>query len=148
MDLFIDNNVMLDHLGKREPFYQAARKICLLGIVKEADLYISVNMLTDLHYQLKKSYGSVIAQEMLEANLSAYLNVVGLSQQDAHTALSKRWDDFEECLVAESAASIKADYIITRNTKDFERSAVPAITPDQLFEKLELQGFDFELIDF
>ena len=29
-----------------------------------------------------------------------------------------------------------ADYIITRNTKDFGRTAIPAITPEALINKL------------
>lgn len=33
-----------------------------------------------------------------------------------------------------------ADYIVTRNVKDFERSSVKAITPQQLFDELDARG--------
>lgn len=147
MDLYLDTNVLLDEMTHRQPHYEASRKTCLLGITKEANVYINVNALTDLFYFLEKEYGSTAAQDILENNLS-FLQVIGVTAEEANRALQKRWDDFEDCLVAESAAKINADYIVTRNICDFERSSVPAITPDRLFEVLHEQGFDYSEIDF
>jgi len=147
MNLVLDTNIILDHLQRREGHYELARKVCLLGITGEASVYISVNCLTDIYNLLLQSFSSDVAQEMLEANL-AYLNLLGVTPDDAKSALAKRWDDYEGCLLAECAAKIKADYIITRNTKDFGLSAVPAINPTELFARLEAQGFTYEAIDF
>ena len=63
-------------------------------------------------------------------------------------ALKARWDDFEDCLVAYGAEKVSADYIITRNVKDFSQSRIEAITPEELFRRLEDQRFVFEEIDF
>lgn len=143
MDLVLDNNIVLDHIDRREPFYELSRKVCLLGVVGEASTYISVNMLTDIYYLLRKDYGSQAAQDMIEHNLS-FLQLVGISPEDARKALSARWNDFEDCLVARCAEKIKADYIVTRNVKDFRGSTVEAITPEELFARLEKQGFVYE----
>lgn len=43
----------------------------------------------------------------------------------------------KDCLQDECAKGIGADYIITRNIKDFEQSKVPAITPEQFLEIME-----------
>ena len=45
------------------------------------------------------------------------------------------FDDFEDCLQEECAVAISADYIITRNVKDFLSSRIPPILPDQFLEK-------------
>lgn len=37
----------------------------------------------------------------------------------------------------EDADSCGADYIVTRNTKDFENSKVPAITPEKFLKLIE-----------
>lgn len=66
MDLVLDNNIVLDHIDRREPFYELSRKVCLLGVMEEASTYISVNMLTDIYYLLRKDYGSQVAQDMIE----------------------------------------------------------------------------------
>ena len=40
------------------------------------------------------------------------------------------FSDFEDCLQAECAIAFRADYIVTRNEKDYVASAVPCISPD------------------
>lgn len=147
MELMLDSNIVLDHIQRREPFYELSRRTCLLGIVGEANTYISVNMLADLFYLLRKDFGSDGAQDMLENNLS-FLKLVSVTPEDAASALAARWSDFEDCLVARCAEKIGADYIITRNVKDFAASKVEAITPEELFGRLEQQGFIYEEIDW
>lgn len=45
--------------------------------------------------------------------------------------------DFEDCLQDECATSVCADYIITRNIKDFEQAQVKAILPEKFLELLK-----------
>lgn len=147
MDLVLDNNIIIDHIERREPFYELSRKVCLLGIIEEVNTYISVNMLTDIHYLLSKDHGSQGAQDMIENNLS-FLQLVGVTPEDVQRALSSRWEDFEDCLVMRCAEKIRADYIITRNGKNFRNSSVEAITPEELFVRLERQGISYEEADW
>ena len=147
MDLVLDNNIVIDHIDRREPFYELSRRVCLLGVVGEANTYISVNMLTDIYYLLRKDYGSQGAQDLIENNLS-FLQLIGISAEDAQKALAARWGDFEDCLVARCAEKIKAHYIVTRNVKDFRSSSVEAVTPEELFDRLEKQGFVYEEVDW
>lgn len=139
MDLMLDTNIVLDHIGRREPFYELSRRTCLLGIVGEARTFVSASMVTDLFYLLRKDFGSREAQRMIEEDLS-FLQVVGVSPEDVAAALAQKWNDFEDCLVARCAKKAGADYIVTRNVKDFERSSVKAITPQQLFDELDARG--------
>jgi hypothetical protein len=44
--------------------------------------------------------------------------------------------DFEDAVQSSCARRVKADYIITRNVKDFEKSPVPAILPSEALELL------------
>ncbi len=145
MDLVLDTNIVLDHIDRREPFYELSRKVCLLGVVEAANTYVSVSMLTDIYYLLRKDYGSQGAQDMIETNL-AFLQLMGITPEDARKALAARWSDFEDCLVARCAEKIKADYIVTRNVKDFRGSSVEAVTPEELFARLDEQGIVYEEI--
>ncbi|MCI8469114.1 MAG: PIN domain-containing protein [Eggerthellaceae bacterium] len=147
MDLMLDVNVVLDHIGRREPFYELSRRVCLLGIIGEATTYLSTNMATDLYYVLRKDYGSYEAQRMIEEDLS-FLRFVGVSPDDVTAALAQKWPDFEDCLVAHCARKVNADYLITRNVKDFARSSVRALTPEQLFAELEARGLVYEEVDW
>lgn len=44
--------------------------------------------------------------------------------------------DFEDCLQDRCAKGIGADYIITRNARDFAGSAVPAVSPEEFLESI------------
>ncbi len=147
MDLMLDNNIILDHILDRQPHAETSRLVCLLGITGEATTYISVNMFTDIYYILRKAVGSQRAQEMIQNDLS-FLEYVGITADDAATALSRAWADLEDCMVAQCAERIAADYIITRNAKDFTASTVEAISPEELFSRLEANGFAYEEIIF
>ena len=147
MDLMLDGNVILDHIGRREPFCELSRRTCLLGIIGEANTFISANTLTDIYYLLKRDYGSKGAQGLIENSLS-FLQLVGISPEDMQRALPRRWSNFEDCLVACCAEKIKADYIVTRNVRSFRESSVEAITPQELFVRLECKGFAYEEVEW
>lgn len=72
MDLMLDTNIVLDHVDRREPFYEMSRKVCLLGVAEEANTYVSVNTIADIFTLLREDYGSQAAQDMIERNLSFF----------------------------------------------------------------------------
>jgi predicted nucleic acid-binding protein len=42
-----------------------------------------------------------------------------------------KFKDFEDCIQAECAKTVNADFIVTRNAKDFIYSETKAITPKE-----------------
>jgi hypothetical protein len=54
------------------------------------------------------------------------------------TLLNNDFDDIEDCLQAECADFINADYIVSRNIKDYSHSRVPAILPENLLKILRI----------
>jgi predicted nucleic acid-binding protein len=142
MVLLLDCNVVLDKVGKREPFYDAANQIFISGVFGNAQLYISANMLTDIQYVLKKQLGNQASQQAL-INASEILHIAGVSTDDCLWALRQGWDDFEDCLAARCAQNIRADYIVTRDIDGFRKSLIPAITPNALLDLFASQGITF-----
>ena len=66
------------------------------------------------------------------------VKVEGIDTFKILSALDNEYfNDFEDCLQEECAVAISADYIVTRNTKDFASSRVPAILPDVFLAKFE-----------
>ena len=60
-----------------------------------------------------------------------FANVQGV---DIHTAIMRSMPDFEDAVVDAVAARNGADYILTRNIRDFAGSSVPAITPAEFLK--------------
>ena len=125
MRIMVDTNVLLDILQKREPFfsdsYQALRK----AIEAEAECLLSASAVTDIFYVLQSPQQAKERVEQLAA-LVTFADVTGM---DIHTALSREMQDFEDAVVDAVAERNEADCILTRNTKDFAGSIVPAVTP-------------------
>jgi hypothetical protein len=59
-----------------------------------------------------------------------------LTATDMTRAASLQWNDFEDALQAVTAERVHADYIITRNVKDFRNSKIVAFTPTEFLARL------------
>lgn len=128
MILMIDTNIILDILLKREPFFKESY-LTLLNTEENSDLtLLSASAMTDLFYILRKAVGRQTAAETM-LDIQSFITYSDVLEEDIEHALRSPMADLEDALVAAVAARKKADYIVTRNTADFELSKVPAITP-------------------
>ena len=59
-----------------------------------------------------------------------------MKADDLKKAAIQSIDDYEDALQSVCASRIKADFIITRNLKDFKSSKVMAIKPSELIERM------------
>jgi predicted nucleic acid-binding protein len=54
---------------------------------------------------------------------------------DLQEAIKLNFTDFEDAVVAATAARENADFIVTRNAGDFTKSPVPAISPADFLKR-------------
>lgn len=135
MVVLIDTNVIIDFLAEREPFYNMALQVMEKCASGEVEGYIAFHSLPNLWYIFRK-----VPEEIRRAWLEKVceiLKVASPSQESVLKAIKMdRFKDFEDCLQDRCAEEVSANYIITRNTADFEESVVPAIEPDEWLKKL------------
>jgi len=62
--------------------------------------------------------------------LTQVFTVADFTSDDMQAAAQLRWRDYEDAIQAVTAKRLGADYIITRNVKDFTDSPVPFVTPE------------------
>lgn len=137
MNVFIDTNILIDLLAKREPFYQNAARISALNKQKKIKGFIAAQSFADIFYILRKDYSEEIRRRSL-TDLIKVFSVVSLDAIKIKSALQNTaFRDFEDCLQAECAAACHADYIVTRNVEDFADGKVKAITPEELIKLAE-----------
>ena len=71
--------------------------------------------------------------------ISEFIEIVGIDRRKIINAVNNDlFTDVEDCLQTECAKEFSADYIITRNVKDFQNSSVTAISPDEFLKKVNL----------
>ena len=73
--------------------------------------------------------------ETMEA-LSLIFEFVDFNVSDLIHAAELEWDDFEDAVQSVTAERIHADYIITRNIRDFAKSKVVAFAPSELIARI------------
>lgn len=75
------------------------------------------------------------------ALLSKLLRIVqvnSITHEEVESAIDSPLVDFEDAIVVETAIAANADYIITRNVRDFSKSPVVAIHPADFLQSLFL----------
>lgn len=135
MKLLIDANIILDVLQNREPHIQTSSIIWKLCETEKAEGYVSALTFANLVYVMRKELEPERIEEILHT-LSLIFNFVDLSAADLIHAVELRWNDFEDAVQSVTAERIHADYIITRNIRDFARSKVMAFTPSELIARI------------
>lgn len=137
MRVLIDTNILADVLLGRDPYYDIAYNIFTLCADKKVYGYIAAHSIPNLFYILRNS----MSKEERRAALKDICQIVKVEGIDSFKILSaldrEDFSDFEDCLQEECAVAVSADYIVTRNLKDFVSSRVPAILPNEFVEKFE-----------
>lgn len=129
MRLLIDSNILLDVLMAREEYYMPSYtlwKMCEKGL---ADGYISSLSFANIVYIMRKQLRYDEIDKLLWNIKNAFL-FTDLTLEHFEKAASMKWRDFEDAVQSATASRIGADYIITRNTKDYQASQVKALTPE------------------
>ena len=135
MKLLIDANILLDVLQNRENFVRASSMVWKLCETEQAKGYMSALTFANLVYIMRKEMDAQRIEEVLHM-LSLIFEFAELNDSDLFRAAALQWPDFEDAVQSVTAERIHADYIITRNVRDFSRSKVIAFTPDELLARL------------
>jgi len=129
MILLIDTNVILDILEKREPFFQASFAALQQATVSRHRILFSASSVKDIFYLVRSHTGSTEKAKSAVTKLLALVQVCDTLADDISTAETYAIADFEDAVLAATAARENADFIISRNQRDFVGSPVKAISP-------------------
>lgn len=135
MKVLIDTNIILDVLCKRPAFYEDSAKIFKLCEVKKISGVISALSIPNIMYILRKELDADKTREILDS-LMLIFSVADLKADDLKKAADMRFKDYEDAIQSACATRIKANYIVTRNMKDFSESKVTAIKPAELLDRI------------
>ncbi len=134
MRVMLDTCVIIDVLQHREPFWEDSYAAFLAIANRRADGFLSAKALTDIYYLTHHSTHDDKETRRIISTLLIPLDLVDTAGIDCRRALSSDMTDFEDAVMAESAARVGIDYIITRNQRDFEKSAVPVCSPTDFLQ--------------
>lgn len=136
MRVFVDLDVLLDALQKREPHFNSSFEALEFLTQTHNDLFVSLHSIATLYYFLNKHAGREQAQCGVRWVLT-HFQIARCKKEQVWNSIEKDYRDFEDGIVAEEADLESCDWILTRNVKDFQRSSVPPINPNLLLERVK-----------
>jgi len=130
-NIVIDINIFLDFLFKRQGHENVVEifKLCMKENIKG---FMCAHEITTLCYFLDKAAKDKSKTKKVISRLMKRFTVIEINEELLNKALNSEIDDFEDAVIEVSAVEKNAEYIITRNIKDFKKSIIPARTPEEL----------------
>ena len=128
--LFVDSDVILDVLEKRERFYEYSAQILSLADEKKVKLVTTFLAFANIYYLLRKHLGIKKAKESLR-KLRIIVDVISVNAKEVDLALNSELSDFEDALQYFTALDGKIEFIITRNVRDYKNPKLIVQTPQQ-----------------
>jgi predicted nucleic acid-binding protein len=130
LKVIVDTNVVLDVLLGREPFLKPAVDIFCLIEESRIDAFICATTVTTIDYLLVKPLPASNARNALRRIISLF-EIATVNRPVIERALESKIQDFEGAVVTEAGLMAGADFVITRNTKDFTGSSLKVCDPDE-----------------
>ena len=125
MKILLDCDVLLDVMAGRERFLADSACVldaCETGIIHGA---IAWHTLANAYYLAEDRQKALKFFE----DLLSFVEVVSGDTDLAIAAIRSGFSDFEDALQSVCARRFEADFIVTRNVKDYKRSPTKAILP-------------------
>jgi len=130
MVVLLDTNIVFDVVSKRQPHYSASNQILCLCRRKSLAGTVAFHTIANCFYEYGKEVLPFFRDRLLRD-----VEVASASSAEIRNALSWGIRDMEDALQAAAALNCKASFILTRNTKDFRLSKIPALTPSNFLSR-------------
>lgn len=130
--LFIDSDIILDLLIKRNE-YESSAKLFTLIDKKIFAGFTSPIVIANVHYIMTKYSGKEKSIQNLKL-IRKLLNIVCIDEEIIDEALNENASDFEDSIQYIASMKNEMDFIITRNVKDYKGSKVSVLTAKDFLE--------------
>jgi len=135
MKVFFDTNIMIDVIGRREEFCEPSMRIMSLAERGLIGVYVSALSYATASFIL----GKYNKDMDIFNEFSKFMKITTATLVDSTTveqSVKSEFKDFEDAMQYFSAMNENVDYIITRNKKDFEASAIPVFEPQEFVDMI------------
>jgi predicted nucleic acid-binding protein len=130
MRLFIDTDILLDVLLKRNGHFEASAQVLDWAEAHPGQCAVSWHSLANLHYLSSNGARDFISE------LTEFCVIPNAGTAEMKRALALQFRDLEGAMLSSMALLFKAQVIVTRNVSDYKRSPVKAQSPSHLLPLL------------
>jgi len=131
--VFVDSDIILDLLAKREPYYQVAAELFSRAEKKEVKIYISALIFSNLFYVLRKMTTRPKARETLK-KLRSLIQILPIDDKIIDQALHSEFPDLEDAIQCYTVWANDISILITRNKRDYKLAAISVYTAAEFLD--------------
>ncbi len=135
MNAFVDTNIIIDLLAKRDPFYKESIQLFSLADSHELNITISALSIVNTHYVLSEVMKVKNTRSVLNT-FKVLVNTHQLTDKIVDLALTDlNFKDFEDCIQYHTAVESQCEVIVTRDLKGFKSSSIAVLSPKEFLAK-------------
>lgn len=127
--VFIDTDIALDLLARREPHYKAAATLFTMADKGNIGIGISSLSFSNIHYLLTKQYNAVESRRIL-INFKVLVNVLPVDDKVIELALSSKFADLEDAIQYFTAIENDINILLTRKVKDYKQASIAVMSAE------------------
>ena len=131
----VDSDVLIDIALVREPHADSSRRVVDLLQQEGHELFIAWHTASNAFYNVRRQANTAVARTFI-TSLLGFAQVATTGTDSLRDALSLPMADFEDAMQVAAAQACDAQFIVTRNERDFTRSPIPALTPADALAEL------------
>lgn len=126
--VFLDANVLIDVVMNRAIFVENSSKVLQMGLDGDCELWVSDLTMVTVSFYAKKNRTLEQLYEVMK-ELRSIIQVASTGAAAIDWALQQGFHDFEDAVQYYAALHCGAEYIITRNERDYPYSEIPVVSP-------------------
>ena len=128
--VYVDADVILDLLAEREPHFHFAALLFSMADKAEIEAYVSPLIFSNLFYILRRLKSAAEARTILN-KLNLIVTILPVNGRIIQMALASDFSDFEDAIQYYTATENAIPYLITRNKRHYQKSAIPVYTAEE-----------------
>lgn len=126
--LFIDTDIILDIVLKREPFFTYSQKVLSLIERNYFSGFTSSLIIANCYYIINSNRDEKTALKTI-SKLRSIINVLPFTDKEIGESLNSRFKDFEDGVQYFIALNNSINNLITRNISDYRNLDINVLTP-------------------
>ena len=133
--VFVDSDIILDLLAKRDPNYIYAAELFTLIDQQKIIGFTSPIVFANLHY-LRKNTSNLFALKSLR-KLKTLIKILPVDEKVIEQSLNSEFTDFEDAIQYFTAVNNGISIILTRNKVDYKKSKILIATAEEYLKGLQ-----------
>lgn len=128
MKLLIDTDILLDVALDRQPHAAASGRVLTACEYHAVQGFVAWHSLSNFYDLVVPLQGETDTRQFI-LDLVGFINVAPTTTESIRLAVRLAIKDLEDAMQVAAADACGADFIVTRNPRDFLRSPIRAMTP-------------------